>query len=326
MKKRTVLRSAVATVLALTLTACGSEAPVAQSQTDAGALVKVTLNTLKIGQMATVVLAKEQGIFEKHGIDLTIAFVEPPALVPTLMSGDADFIWNNAVAVLAARGNKVPIKAVTTVSVAGDDPATFPVQVMVAKDSGIKTPEDLVGKTVATASLFQVNDIAFRDSLNKAGADATKVDFIEIPFPNMAEALAAGRVDAIISTEPFVSIAKASGAAVPLASVTQGLSPTTPFSVLASSEAFIAANPEVVKNFRAAIDETTEYALAHDDQVRATIPKITELTPELANKILVAPLSTKDDAAGWDAWADLLVQVGVLKEKPNSADAFLADN
>lgn len=327
MKTRTMMVTAMAAVVALSVTACGGDSPKDQPQAGASAgLTKVTLDALKIGQLAPVVLAQEKGIFKKHGIDLTISYVAPPALVPSLMSGDADFIWNNAVAVLAARGNKVPIKSVTTNSVAGDDPTTFPVQVMVAKGSAITTPQELVGKTVATASLFQVNDIAFMESLNKAGADAKKVKFVEIPFPNMAQALAAGRVDAIISTEPFVTIAKESGKAVNLVSVTKGLPPKTPFSVYASSEKFIAANPEVVKKFRAAIDETTTYALAHDAEVRATIPKITDLTPEMAKKITLAPLSTTDDPAGWNAWAELLVQVGVLKDKPNAADAFLPDN
>ena len=87
----------------------------------------------------------------------------------------------------------MPLKSVTTVSVAGEDPATFPIQVMVPTGSDIKSLADLAGKTVATASLFQLNDLALMESLNKAGVDASTVKFVEIPFPNMAEALSAGR-------------------------------------------------------------------------------------------------------------------------------------
>lgn len=310
-------------LVVLSATACGGGGQQAASSSDGP--VKVNLASLSIAQMAPVVLAEEKGTFTKHGIDLNITFVEPPALVPTVMSGGADFIWNNPPALLAARGNKVPLKSVTTVSVAGDDPKTFPIQVMVPKDSTIKTLPDLAGKTVATASLFQLNDLALMESLAKAGVDATSVKFVEVPFPNMAEALAAGRADAVISTEPFVSITKASGKAVPLVSVSAGLPPTTPISVIASSEKYISANPEVVADFRAAVDEAMAYAVAHEDEVRATIPKITELTPELAKTISLAPIQTTDDPAAWDAWATLLVEVGVLKDKPNPADAFLAD-
>ena len=287
MKIRVALAPLLVAVVALSAAACGADSSQAGGSTSANAnagaggegLAQVDLAALSIAQVAPFVLAKEQGIFEKHGIDLTISYVEPPALVPTLMSGDADFIWSNPPALLAARSNNVPLKSVTTVSVAGDDPSTFPIQVMVPAGSDIKTLADLAGKKIATASLFQLNDLALMESLAKAGVDASTVEFVEIPFPNMAEALAAGRADAIISTEPFVTIIKNSGAGIPLVSVSDGLPPMTPISVIASSEQFIGGNPDVVKDFRAAVDEASAYALANDDQIRLTIPKITELTP-----------------------------------------------
>lgn len=336
--RKLVLTPLLVAAVALSAVACGADSSQSSDAGSAGgqssgadasaggeALVQVDLAALAIGQVAPFVLAEEKGIFEKHGIDLTISYVEPPALVPAVMSGDADFIWGNPPALLAARANKVPLKSVTTVSVAGDDPSTFPIQVMVPENSAIETLADLAGKKVATASLFQLNDLALMESLDKAGVDASSVEFVEIPFPNMAEALGAGRIDAIISTEPFVTLSKNTGAAKSLVSVSEGLAATTPISLLASSEQFIAENPDVVANFRAAIDEASEYALAHDDEVRATIPKITELSPELAAAISLAPIDTTDDPAAWDAWANLLVEVGVIDVKPESADAFLAD-
>ncbi len=324
MRKHASLGS-IAALLVLSITACGGGASAGGKEEGADGLVKVRLAALSIAQIAPMVLGKQQGIFAKHGIDLEIAFVEPPALVPAMMSGNADFIWNNPPAVLAARGNKVPIRSVTTVSVAGDDPSRFPIQVMVPKGSAIKTTRDLAGKTVATASLFQLNDLALMESLAKAGVEAESVKFIEIPFPNMADALAAGRADAVISTEPFVTMTRASGKAIALVSVSEGLSPTSPISVVAASEKFIAGNRDVVDDFRAAVEEVSAYGRDHDAEVRAVIPTITKLTPELAKAITLAPISTVDDLAGWQAWADLLVKVGVLDQKPEPADAFLAD-
>ncbi len=329
MNVRAVLRPMMVAVLALSAAACGGGT--SEDSTDAAAApsssapVKVTLGALSIGQVAPMVLAEQKGIFEKHGIDLTITFLEPPALVPTLMSGKADFIWSNPPALLGARANNVPLKSVTTVSTAGDEPTTFPIQVLVPKGSSIKTLADLAGKKVATASLFQLPDLALAESLDKAGADAKSVEFVEIPFPNMGEALGAGRVDAIISTEPFVTIIKSTGAAVPLVSVSEGLDAKTPISVVASSEKFVSGNAEVVESFRDAIDELSEYARTHEDEVRAVIPTITKITPELAEVITLAPIDSTDDAAGWDAWAELLVRTGVLDEKPDAAEAFLAD-
>lgn len=335
MKVRAVLGPLLAAAVALSAAACGDSAsssavaePAAEGASagpSSAAPVHVNMAALSIGQVAPIVLGKQKGIFAKHGIDLNIAFLEPPALVPTLLSGKADFIWSNPPALLAARGNNVPIKSVTTVSTAGSDPSTFPIQVLVPKGSPITSLGDLVGKKVATASLFQLPDLALTESLDEAGKDGKSVKYVEIPFPNMAQALGTKQIDAAISTEPFVTIAKASGNVVPLASVSEGLAPTTPISAIASSEKYISGNPKVVEEFRSAVDELSAYARDHEDEVRAVIPTITKITPELAKVIKLAPIDTKDDAAAWGAWADLLVKVGVLKTKPDASEAFLAD-
>ena len=43
--------------------------------------------------------------------------------------------------------------------------------------------------------------------VDKNGGSATKVKFVEIPFPNMEAALVAGKVDAISIQEPFAAVA-----------------------------------------------------------------------------------------------------------------------
>jgi len=325
MKFRSVLVPAAAGALALTMTACGGDAASESKQAGVDGLTTVSMSVIPVANVAELFLAMEQGIFEDHGIDLELELVQPPAIVPSLLSGDVDFGWGSAPGVVAARGNDVPIKAVTTVAVAGDDPAAFPIQVMVPEGSDITTPEDLVGKKVATDTLFQMPDLALIATLEDAGIDASKVELVEIPFANMAESLAGGQVDAVISTDPFVTIMEQSIGATTLMGVTDGLSAESPISVVIASEKFIGENAELVNDFREAIDEAGEYAIAHDDELRASLQSFTELPPELADVITIAPISTVDDAAGWDAWGDMLVQVGALDEKPDSADAFLAD-
>ncbi len=322
--KSPVALAATITVLALGTAACGGEDAAGKEAGDDG-LVPVTFAAISVGQVAPLVLAEEQGIFEDNGIDLTIEYVEAASVIPTLVGGDADFGWLNAPAVLAARSNNVPIKAVTTMSVAGDDPAAFPIQVMVPADSDIATPQDLTGKKVAVDTLFQLPDLGMRAALIDAGVDPTGVELVEIPFPDMGTALEAGRVDAILSTEPFVTINQQASGAIPLLSASQGQAPESPQAAILSSEAFISANEDLVDDFLAAVDEASAYGIAHEDEVRATIPTFTEVEPELAEAIKLAPIDSTDDLAGWESWADLLVEVGAVEERPDVEAAFLAD-
>lgn len=324
MKSRPVLPLCLSG-LVLVATACGgNDAGRTVGAADDG-LVPVTFAALSVGQVAPLVAAQKEGIFEDHGIDLTIEYVEAAAVIPTLMGGDADFGWLNAPAVLAARTNNVPVKAVTAASVAGKDPTSFPIQVMVASDGGIKAPKDLVGKKVAVDTLFQLPDLGMRAALIDAGLDPEDIEAVEIPFPDMISALESGRVDAILATEPFVTISQQSMGAVSILSASAGQTASTPQSVVLSAESFIDANEELVADFREAMDEAVAYAVKNDVNVRAVIPTFTELDPELAKAIRLAPIDAADDPAGWAFWADVLVKVGALDEKPDTEAAYLAD-
>ncbi|HUZ72775.1 MAG TPA: ABC transporter substrate-binding protein [Stellaceae bacterium] len=75
---------------------------------------------------------------------------------------------------------------------------------MVAKDSPIKTIEDLKGKVLATNVFGSAVDIAMRALLRKHGLE-NKRDYtiIEVNFPNMRAMLADHRVDLISAVEPF---------------------------------------------------------------------------------------------------------------------------
>jgi len=318
---KTRLAAAVALTLIVATGGCGSS-----SQTKAAGdngLTKITLNTLAIAQMAPIVLGEKQGFFKKQGLDLSIKYVEAPAIIPSVVSGQADFGYLNAPAVLVARSNGVPVKSVTSYAVAGDDPS-YPIQLLVAKDSPLKSPKDLVGKTIAVDTLFQLPDLGLRNALLNSGVDPNSVKRVEIPFPEMGQALAAKRVDAILATEPFITINAKSGA-VPLLSASQGTPPKAPQSVLLSSEKFISGNPKLVKEFQEAVTESTDYAVAHDAEMRATVPTFTQLPAALAMVVKFAKPSTVDDPAGWQFWADLLVKVGAVKNAPDAKAAFLAD-
>lgn len=308
---------------AVTAAACGGSSDAKQAGSDG--LTPVTFAALPVAQFAAVELAEDAGIFEDHGIDLTIEYLEAPAVVPSLMSGDADVGWLSAPAVLVARSNGVTVKAVTTASVAGDDVDSFPIQLMVPADSDIASAADLVGKKVAIDSLYGLPDLGMRRVLAEEGVDPADLDLVEIPFPEMGAALEAGRVDAVLASEPFGTILSSSGAATYVFSASQGQLPGSPQSVVLSSDAFIESNAELVEDFQAAMEEATDYATAHEEELRATLPTFTELPPELADVIRFAPYSSQDDPQGWQDWADVLAETGAVEEPVDATEAYLAD-
>lgn len=85
------------------------------------------------------------------------------------------------------------------------------------KDSGIKKPEDLRGKTIALLGFGTASDAALRLILQRHGLDPSKdVRIVELPLQNMVAALEQGRVDVAYFTEPFHVPFKASGKGIAL--------------------------------------------------------------------------------------------------------------
>lgn len=326
MKRRVVAALAAPLLAAMALSACGGGAtgPQASAPGTTGGSTAVTLANLGVAQAAPLVLAKDKGIFAKHGITLTITYVEPAAVIPTILSKKADFGYLNAPAVLAARTNGVPVKSVVTTSVVKGDPAVFPIQLMTRPGGAIKSPGDLKGKKIAVDTLFQIPHLSLLNALIASNVDPNQVQVVEVPYANMGTALASGQVDAAQVTEQFGTILRSSGAATDLLSAATGQTEGSPQSILLASEAYINANPKVVDSFRAAVTEATEYAAAHESEYRATLPSFTKLDANLIPKIRFATPSSQDTPAGWQAWADLLQKVGAVKKPVDAKAAYLA--
>jgi NitT/TauT family transport system substrate-binding protein len=66
----------------------------------------------------------------------------------------------------------------------------------VLKSGPIKSAKDLEGKVVAVNGLNNISSVSVQAWVDKNGGDWKTVKFVEMPFPQMPDAVRAGRVDA----------------------------------------------------------------------------------------------------------------------------------
>ena len=136
-------------VASLLLTACGGAptpaAPPAASATPAPVKVSASYSNV-IASNLPLWVAKEAGIFARHGLDVELTLVESSKGIPALLTGDVKFahIGGSEVVSAAAGGADLVI-------VGGTVPV-WPYVLIVAPD--IKKPEDLKGKKLARISRF----------------------------------------------------------------------------------------------------------------------------------------------------------------------------
>lgn len=286
MNKR-VLGVAAAAALMMTA-ACGGEDESPEAST-ATLVVGVSPSTTSI----PLYLAESKGIFEKHRLDVELTTIQSgSAAVPQMLKGDLTFTMGDVAATLDASKNDVALKLIAAHTI-GPSKDERDYTAIVTKDASITSATDLEGKTMAVNQLKGGAAATAAAGIIAHGGDASKVDFVEIPIPQMVDAITTGQVDSALATEPYVTVGEDAGLSVvlhPQASSVAGL----PSIGILSSTTFAEANPDVVRAFVDALAEANTYANDHLDEAREAAA-YTEIEPDVLDRIHL-PLWADDPA------------------------------
>jgi NitT/TauT family transport system substrate-binding protein len=295
----------------LLLAACNS-GTTPQETTDDG-LVKITVANLAVTPSASLVLGVEKGFFEAEGLDVTLKDTPAAATQAAVVSGEAQFAFTNVPAILAATANGLPIRVVGPAAKFPSDPADDFLKVVAPAGSPIKSPKDLEGRTVAVDTLYQLPHLSMIISARSLGVDTSKIKFLEVPFPAMADALANGQADAANLGEPFLSPELAKGG-TPVMSNGAGFKPETVQTLWVTSAPYVAENPEIVEKFARALEKSNEYASANDDEVRQAVTTYTKTPVEASKKIFMPYFSAVMDRTNFQIYYDTMKELGVIKK------------
>jgi NitT/TauT family transport system substrate-binding protein len=217
-------------------------------------------------------VAKDQGIFEKHGLDVELTLlVNQGSVVAALVSGSVQIGTPSALAVLQAAdaGLDVVFLAASNVS-----PSPSRTGMFVRNDSGIEGPRDLIGKKVGVPSLNTLLHVMARQWLKSNGVDYTKVNFVEVGFQQMADVLKGGSVDAVDAIDPYYDRVAAVGHSI--GNPDEDAPPGTLTSVYAVTRAWAAAHPDVVAAFRQSLEEAQVFIAANEAEARASLGRYTK--------------------------------------------------
>ena len=141
--------------------------------------------------------------------------------------------------------------------------------------------------------------------------DYRKVSFVEAAFPQHADLLRGGSVDAVVSADPFMSRITESGAGYVASYYSTFLPEGNQTIVHAAKREWVAKNPAAARAFREAVQEAGAFMQQpkNDARVRASIGKHIKLPPEVLAKVQISPpgpVVTDRQLAYW---------VGLMKEQ-----------
>ena len=254
-------------------------------------------------------IAKEQGIFEKHGLDVALTPIQNITLLPGTAGKQFEIIPSTPPDFLKAVAGGIGIAAISSLVV--DEAANPITQVVTTRESGITNVKQLVGKTVAAPSIGAVSNVGFLYWLKKNGIDPKSVRVVEVPYPNMGDQLKSGRVDAIQSIQPFLGKQLAEGN-VSLGSHLLVVQDPALFVFWAADAHWAAANQPALVKWDQAIEEARRVTVADGPAVRAVLAKYTGLPPAIAEKIPLPSYRFALDTKDLVVWADVLRDLGQL--------------
>jgi sulfonate transport system substrate-binding protein len=272
----------------------------------------------------------EKGLFKRHGVDVTLKVVNTGTdMVNAMQKREVQIGDMSVTTFLKARLNGEPFKVIGIImNDATRDNADEPLAIVARKDSGIRAGniEDLKGKRVGLAKA-QTSDEYLKMVLARRGIkyEELTIENIMAP-PALAPALKEGKVDAVVSWEPFNTAVLEQ---VPDSYVVlRGGGHLSYIMVATAHDPTIADRPQVIRNFVAGLAAASQYTRKNRDEAVEIFAKfVPNMDVAVAKKAVrhisydprLSPAVTQAFAAAQD---DVLKNTVQLASKLNIADQF----
>jgi len=309
--------AAAMSTAALLMTACGGEGSESESSAgggEGGGPSTLTVADTNGAPLYFLTYAQQEGFCEDAGVELDITSSSGGAtVIPQLVSGDLDVAGSNVVSVLIAASEGLPLRMIAGGTSTSEEPEQDFSALMVAPDSTVTDISQLEGQRVAVNTLRNINDIVLGSMLEEAGLSYDSVDFVELPFPDMAAAVKGGEVAAALLIEPFVTLAEDGGLKIigrPYTAARPGLQIGT----YVVSEQFAQENPDDVEAFQECVQATADSIREDPGAFRAALPEIGDLAPELAEKVRINVWQGGSDEESLEIVQELMVEYGLIEE------------
>jgi NitT/TauT family transport system substrate-binding protein len=314
MTNRRLVTATLAACVLATLGACGGSDDGGEAASGDSDLTRVVIDYSPTANNAQLSLGLEQGIFERHGIEIEQVPGSGASAnsVALLLNGQIQLAVSEITAIPAAVEAGFPVQIVTSLSADYESPDGDAFSVVVPEDSDIRSFEDLEGTTVAVNAVESFWDLTVLEAVRRAGRDPDAVRMVSVPFEDQGPALRQGRVDAVTTLEPFAgqlltdghrSIGDPAAAALGRQSVA---------AVLMASKQYLDENPDVMRRFVEAWEEATEYATDHPDEIRQTIVETTGAPPEAVENLPLPWYVSGVDRRSTEAFTRMMVRYGRL--------------
>jgi ABC-type nitrate/sulfonate/bicarbonate transport system substrate-binding protein len=268
------------------------------------------------------------GYFKQNGLDVTVTEGQDLPTYIAALDKQFDISMTVATIFLGAVAQGVPVKAVAGMQLTVSDPPSNP---LLTKDPSINSVKDLAGKTVGVPALTGASVFSLQYLLQKNGVDPNSVKLVMVTFPEQADQLNAGRIDAALSAPPFYVPLLNSGfrnivdtTAEATKEVTGNPNAVSVNAFFVASDSFVSQHPDEYKAFRKSLQQGIDWMKSNDPDARQMLQQWLQLTPEVAKASPTPADSSEISADQIQPWVAVMQTTGALKGTAPDVSTLIA--
>ena len=300
-------------------TALGVAAPVFSQ-----GLTKLRVSTIPIVDTAPLQVGIAKGFFAEQGLEIdTTPTAGGAAGLPALAAGQVQITFSNIISIVLGAKQGLGFQVISMGAGTADAPPDL-AGIIAKKGAPLKTGKDFEGKRIAVNTRNNVIWLFAREWVRATGGDPDKVTYMEVPFPQMSDAVRGDRVEAAFVVEPFLSNAiNAEGMQLvgwPYSTVMKKI----PVGMYAATKEYVEKNPQVIERFVRGYMKAVDWTNANktNEEWMKIVSDYTKLPIEKVKGLTVPPYDKTVNAAGVDAVQALMRKNGLL-DAPVDTKALL---
>jgi len=263
-------------------------------------------------------VARDQGIFAKHGLNVTLQIVPTPSVVPPMLVSDSvQIAYATPPNILLANEGGLDLVAVA----GGARLVKSNAKISFVTRAGVTfaKAEDLKEHRVGVPGFNSIIDMFLRKWLITHNVPVAQVRIVETPMLQMGDLLKSGQIDAATPIEPIRGRIVASGAAARSVDFFSEVNPDVLGSFWMSTRDWATKHKAEVDAFRASLLDGIAFINAHPDEAHASEQKGMGFVDPTA----MATFATTLDAKDFEFVAKLGLELGVMKQ-PVDASKLIA--
>lgn len=292
-------------------------APAARAQT----LPIIRIASTPVDDAISAVYAIRSGMFRRAGLEVEFTpMTSGGAVAAAVVGGSLQIGYQNLVSTFAAHLRNVPFVIVAPGSI---HLTASPTQaLLVRRDSPIRTARDLMGKTIASTTLRDLNTASVFAWLEQNGVDPTTVRTVELPYSAMLPALDESRVDAATMLQPLLGQAVDSGRVRILAQPFDAIAKRFTVAGWFATGEYVAANQDAVQRFARVMREAAIYANTHRAETAPVAASVSGVDLQTVQRATRSTFAETIDVREFQTLIDAMAKYKVLERGFNAQEVI----